>query len=78
MKKLNLILMIVCSVVVAGCAEHELCEKAKSLTAKAAINLSNGLKDGGTMEQLQSAASYLKELGEVKQEIEVRKISCKK
>ena len=78
MKIFNFAGVVAISLSLIGCGEHELCEKAASLTAKAAINLVNGLKDGGTMGQLQSGANYIKELGEVKEEIELRKISCSK
>lgn len=78
MKQMKLLFLVVCTSILSGCGEHELCEKARSLTAKTAINLSNGLKDGGTMGDLQSGVNNMKELGLVKQEIELRKISCSK
>ena len=82
MKKVNLILMISCSGVLAGCGEHELCEKFKSATAKMAIGISDLKKPGITMYDLQQTQQKIlratEEATEISREIDVRNIKCKK
>jgi len=82
MKKVNLILMISCSVVLAGCGEHELCEKFKSATAKMVIGISDLKKPGITMYDLQQTQQKTlratEEATEISREIDVRNIKCKK
>lgn len=78
MKKSGLILMSVFAVLLMGCAEHELCERDRSMSARAAMSLEKILKPGATPSDYAESARLFKESAALGEEIEFRKISCKK
>ncbi len=68
---------IAISVTLAGCSEHPLCEKWRSLVAQSALKISDTFKEGSTVRDANSAIKNLEEARDVAAEIKIRNISCK-
>lgn len=66
------------AIFLAGCGEHELCEKQRSAITRMAIGISEFAKPGGTMYDLQKAQRATEEAKDISQEISARNIKCKK
>ncbi len=80
MKKIEftIVTLIVGTIVLSGCSEHELCEKDRSLRARSAMSVGKVLQPGATAMDYAESARLLKESAAIGEEIEFRKISCKK
>ncbi len=72
----KLILAIVSTILLAGCGEHELCEKERSAITRMAIAVSK-LDRNGTMYDVEKAGRLIEEAKDISQEVKARKIKCK-
>ena len=75
--KNKFIFPIAAILLLAGCGEHELCERQRSAKAKIAIGISDYAKPGGTMYDLQKAERATQEAIDITKEINARNIKCK-
>ncbi len=77
-EKIELVSIIAFSIILVGCAEHELCEKERSLNARSAMSLGKALNPGATSRDFAESAKLLRESVAISEEIKFRKISRKK
>ncbi len=79
MIKLKLLWVVVSCSLLASCAEHELCEKSASASARTGIAIEELRKPNGfTMENILKAQQVNKESLEISKEILARDIKCNK
>jgi hypothetical protein len=79
MNFLRLTTIVASSLILASCAEHELCEKSASARARTGIAIEELRKPNGfTMENILKAQQVNKESLEISKEILARDIKCNK